>query len=138
MIFIHWTLRVLLLILFYREGIKKYESVTAFSTAISEYKVTSSRNKNDILAIVLICLELSVSVSMAFQSYVVFCALGIVIQIFYLFLMIKNRGAVMDSNCGCYTFSLPKNVDNKSLLKPIIISYLFLMIIFTGGYGYGF
>lgn len=138
MSFIHWTLRVLLLILFYREGIKKYESITAFSAAISEYKVTSGRNKNDILAMVLICLELSVSISMVFRSYAALCTLGIVIQIFYLFLMIKNKGAVMDSNCGCYTFSLPKKVDNKSLLKPIIISYLFLMVIFTGGYGYGF
>lgn len=121
-------LSISLVLIIYKSFIKKLERKLLFLKNIEEIKLSNSKIINLLISTLILTSEIlviSMIISWIYRNIAIL--IGLLIQIFYLIILILNYNKEFKNNCNCYS-SIPKKVNMKSLFNNITIIFLYLSL----------
>ena len=124
------TIVITTIIIFYtyKQYVKKIEKKVVFYKNIEELNISKSKKINLIITSLLLTIEVTIIISLIYWPYRnLGIILGIILQMFYLIILIKNFNKEFKNNCNCYN-NIPKNVDIRSVANNILIMFLYLIL----------
>lgn len=122
-------LRFTLILFLLKSFLKKNTDIVSYYRAFLEYYNLSDGVLGKIVAILFLTIEMFVIVNLVAGNFVISCLFGIILQFISLIKIIKAYGENMKNNCNCFTFSMPKVLNFKSLCVNMMFIYLYGSII---------
>lgn len=127
--YIIYIIKVVLAFYLLKSGLKKASKIYDFYESVKAYNMQFSNLKH--LVVFLIALELLTAVFLVLGIYdITYLVTGLILQIVYLSMQIKNLGLNHQTTCDCFTISLPNIVTINSII--INLSIMFVIITLYG------
>ncbi|MBY6932193.1 MauE/DoxX family redox-associated membrane protein [Clostridium botulinum] len=117
-------------IIFYKDGIHKMDDTYGYYLIISDFKISQNKLCIKFITSLLISLDLTIVLGMLSNSTrIASCILGIVLEIFYLTIMLKNHERGFLHGCNCYIINATTEVKFIDILKIMGIIFMFSFIL---------
>lgn len=129
--FIIKLIYVMLGFVYLKSNSEKIKEPHLYFVAMKDYNIIKNHKILYYLTPLLISLELLLAMVLITTIYSELILLfGIIVQGFYIFILVKNVNHEFQNNCGCFTLNAPKTVTTSNLAMNI--SFLVLIVLLYG------
>lgn len=119
-------LSIILGIIYLKSGITKSKKIYQFYIAIGEYNLVTDKYLIH-LTTILVSLEITISIGyFLFLNNLIFFSISLILQLFYILILFKNKTKNFEKNCNCFPLNVPKEISLNTIISNI---FLFLLII---------
>jgi len=128
---IKWSFSLFISLFYYKNGIQKIKKIISFYKTMSEYKFFKEGFFLKIFSGVLIGLDFFICMTVLFTRYrIIACIVGIILQSFYITILLMHYNMQFENNCGCFSFNSPRHVDFRGLSSSFLFLFLFASLLF--------
>ncbi|MFE0301166.1 MauE/DoxX family redox-associated membrane protein [Priestia megaterium] len=114
--------KILLGVVFLKSSLTKTKKPYQFYKALEDYKFLKNSKLLLILATSLIVLEQLLCIFLILPSKpIIFFGLGVLVQTFYIVLLLLNLGRNFKNNCECFSLNAPAVVTGRNISVNIFL-----------------
>ncbi|ANC18179.1 MULTISPECIES: MauE/DoxX family redox-associated membrane protein [Bacillus] len=120
---------VILGLIFLKSVRTKVKKPFAYYMAMKDYQIVKKEKSLNVITSLLIALELFLALLLITTIYSnIVLIIGLIIQVFYILLIVININKEFINNCGCFSLNMPKKVTTKNLAVNIILLLSIVLI----------
>lgn len=125
--------RITIALIIYKSFIKKIQRKFLFFKNIEEIHISKNQTINILITTTILISEISIiTIIIILWNYRnIAIIIGVILQMFYLGVLIKNYNIEFENNCNCYS-NIPKRADFKSICENIKMIFLYLSLYIIG------
>ncbi|MDU5723745.1 MAG: hypothetical protein E6Z86_16635 [Clostridium butyricum] len=119
-----------IIVIFYKDGMHKINNIYKYYLIVTDFKVNKNNCFIKLLTSIFISCDLTIVLGLLFPSTRnISCIWGIVLEVFYITIMLKNYKKEFKNGCNCYIINATSEVELNDILKIIAIIFNFICIL---------
>ncbi|NMF07937.1 MauE/DoxX family redox-associated membrane protein [Clostridium beijerinckii] len=117
--------------IFYKDSIKKMNNLYGYYLIVSDFRISTSKVMISIFTSIFISIDLAIALGLLVSTTRnISCILGIILELFYLIIMLKNYDKGFENGCNCYIINTTnKEIRLIDILKIIGVIFVFICIL---------
>lgn len=123
-------LRGYICFVFFKSSLVKFKNPYGFMIITEQYKVFPKPILRTIAAVI-VTIEISIVIWILVPAFhFLGSIIGIMLQVVFILLLLKNLGRTMERGCGCFQINAPKRITLLHVLFNIKLLIIFFALLF--------